>query len=154
MESGLKPYNRQRYENTTQCSAQFGLKVYRNFLREYAVTMITLRLPQVTQAIGTSAFNDVLKMAIEELPRDALPLQQGLRATNYVVDRTISAMILAVADGEHAIGAKVGIFYAGIVAGCSCADDPMPINEENEYCELQLEIDKATGATSVTLLPA
>ena len=116
--------------------------------------MITLRLPQVAQAIGTSAFNDVLKTTIEEMPRDALPLQQGLRATSYVVDRTISAMILAVADGEDTISAKVGIFYAGIVAGCSCADDPTPINEENEYCELQLEIDKATGTTSVTLLPA
>lgn len=116
--------------------------------------MITLQLPQVAQAIGTSAFNGVLKTAIEDLPRDALPLQQGLRATSYVVDKKISAMVLAVADGEHTVCTKVGIFYAGIVAGCSCADDPTPINEENEYCELQLEIDKTTGATSVTLLPA
>lgn len=118
------------------------------------MTIVTLQLPQVALAFGTSAFNDVLKAAIEQLPRDALPLQQGLRATSYVVDKKISAMVLAVSDSEHAVCTKVGIFYTGIVAGCSCADDPTPINEENEYCELRLEIDKATGATSVTLLPA
>lgn len=117
------------------------------------MTTITLQLPNVAQAIGTSAFDDVLKTAIEQLPRDALPLQQGLSTTSYVVDKKISAMILTVVDDERAIRAEVGIFYAGIVAGCSCADDPTPINEENEYCELQLTIDKITGATSVTLLP-
>lgn len=117
------------------------------------VTTITLRLPNVAQSIGTSAFNDALKTAIEQLPHDALPLQQGLSTTSYVVDKKTSAMILGVADDGRAIRARVGIFYAGIVAGCSCADDPTPVNEENEYCELQLTIDKITGATSVTLLP-
>ena len=43
--------------------------------------------------------------------------------------------------------------YSGIIAGCSCADNPTPVSELNEYCEVQLEIDKKTAETKVALLP-
>jgi hypothetical protein len=61
-------------------------------------------------------------------------------------------MIISAADEGNTIRARAGIFYTGIIAGCSCADDPTPVNEENEYCEVQLDIDKATAATTVILL--
>ena len=61
-------------------------------------------------------------------------------------------MIISVADEGSIIRAMAGIFYTGIIAGCSCADDPTPVNEESEYCEVQLDIDKATAETTVVLL--
>jgi hypothetical protein len=39
-----------------------------------------------------------------------------------------------------------------VIAGCSCADDPTPTNELDEFCELQLDIDKLTAVATVTLL--
>ena len=42
---------------------------------------------------------------------------------------------------------------SGIIAGCSCADDPTPVDTTTEYCELQLEIDRESAETRVILLP-
>jgi len=50
------------------------------------------------------------------------------------------------------IRVKAGIFYTGVIAGCSCADDPTPIDEQNEYCVVQFDIDRTTADATVTLL--
>ncbi len=47
---------------------------------------------------------------------------------------------------------KAGIFYKGVIAGCNCADDPSPIDEQNEHCVVQFLIDRLTAEASVTLL--
>ena len=56
-----------------------------------------------------------------------------------------------VAELEH-IRAKAGIFYTGIIPGCSCANDPTPETEYSEYCEVLFDINKRTAETLVTLL--
>jgi hypothetical protein len=81
-------------------------------------------------------------------------LQQALAQSSYTDGANRSVRILDVADAGGGIRVKAGIFYTGIIAGCSCADDPTPLNEIAEYCELLFEIDKATAETTVTLLPA
>lgn len=61
-------------------------------------------------------------------------------------------MILNTTEENDSIQVKAGIFYTGIIAGCSCSDDPSPTDEQNEYCELQFIINKNTAETSVNLL--
>ena len=111
-----------------------------------------IRLSNALNAWGTADFSAVLKQEIEQLTIAQLPLQQGLSSTSHALDDRLRVMIISVADEGRIIRAKAGIFYTGIVAGCSCADDPTPVNEESEYCELQLDIDKTTGETTVVLL--
>ena len=82
---------------------------------------------------------------------DHLSLQQGLSNGNYVTDAPITVMINSVAEMENVIRVKAGIFYQGVLGGCSCADDPTPTSESNEYCEVQLDIDKTTSETSIAL---
>ena len=103
-------------------------------------------------AWGTPAFQETLKQEIEQLDAGQLPLQQGLAISSHVADSGFKAMILNVSDDPDSIHAKAGILYSGIIAGCSCADDPTPMSEQNEYCEVLLSIDKQTGKASVTLL--
>jgi hypothetical protein len=112
-----------------------------------------IRLGKALNAWGTPGFDAILKQEIEQLDARWLPLQQGLSQGNCVSDNGFSAMILGVAEQAAVIRARAGIFYAGIIAGCSCADDPTPVDEISEYCELQFDIDKATADTTVTLLP-
>ena len=81
-----------------------------------------------------------------------LPLQQGLATSSYVADGEFSAMVLDVSEDSGFIHAKAGIPYSGIIAGCSCADDPTPVSEQSEYCEVLLAINKLTAETTVTLL--
>lgn len=81
-----------------------------------------------------------------------LPLQQGLSLSSYVGKSPVSAIILNTTEKTDSIQIKAGIFYTGIIAGCSCSDDPSPTDEQNEYCEVQFTINKDTAETTVTLL--
>lgn len=111
-----------------------------------------IRLPNALNAWSTPEFREVLKQEIEQLDAARLPLQQGLSGSSHVTERPFQAMILSVREEPTLIVVRLGVFYTGTVAGCSCADDPSPIDEQNEYCVLQLGIDRLTADTTVTLL--
>ncbi len=82
-----------------------------------------------------------------------LPLQEGLSQGSYVSESKFSAMILGVSEEAGVIFARAGFFYTSIIAGCNCADDPSPVEEQTEYCEMQFEINKKTAEVTVKLLP-
>ena len=111
-----------------------------------------IQLIKSANAWGSPDFEAVFKRELQQLGADRLPLQQGLSASSVALDGTIDVMIKRVSDDAGAIRVKAGIFYAGIIAGCSCADDPTPVSENTEYCEVQVVIDKATAAASIALL--
>lgn len=107
-----------------------------------------MRLPESVRTWGTADFPATLKRELADRA-DELPLQQALSGTSAVADETVTVVLLAVQADATRIEAKVGIFFGGILAGCSCADDPTPIESQTEYCELQLTIDRATGDASI-----
>ena len=111
-----------------------------------------IRFANAVNAWGTPPFQDTLKQEIEQLDAEQLPLQQGLASSSYVIDKKPKAVIIAVSDQIDCIRVKAGIFFAGVIAGCSCADDPTPVDEQSEYCEVQFDINKTTGEASVFLL--
>lgn len=111
-----------------------------------------IRLTKSLSVWGTPAFRETLKREIEDLGATHLPLQQGLSTGSYAIDDGLQAMILGVAEGPTTIRVQAGLFYSGIIAGCSCADDPTPVEAHSEYCEVALDIDKATGETTVAPL--
>ena len=103
-------------------------------------------------AWGTPEFKAALMREIEQLSVNELPLQQGLTTGSHALDDDIQAMILNVQETRSSIRVKAGIFYKAIIAGCSCSDDPTPIDECNEHCEVLIEINKASGEATITLL--
>jgi hypothetical protein len=106
----------------------------------------------VLGAIGAPAVEAVIKRELEHLDPGHLPLQQGLAGTSYAFENKISAMVIRVADGDQSIRIRAGLFYTGILSGCSCADDPTPVEEQNEYCEVSIEIDKAGARARISLV--
>ena len=111
-----------------------------------------IRLTEALNAWGTPDFKDVLKKEIEQIDVGLLPLQQGLSTGSYAINGKFNVMIVGVSEAAGIIRVKARIFYSGIIAGCSCADDPTPVNEESEYCVVQLDINKQTADTMVALL--
>ena len=111
-----------------------------------------IRLTNSLKAWGASNFEDVLKREVEQIKADALPLQQGLSLSSYVTDSPHKAVIVNVSEEADFIRVKAGLFYSGIIAGCSCADDPTPISEQTEYCEVLFAINKKTAEAKVILL--
>lgn len=100
----------------------------------------------------TPEFESHFKAEIEKLRTDQLPLQQGLSKSSYVSDSDINVVILNSNETANTIQIKTGIFYAGIITGSCCADDPTPVDEQTEYCEIEFEINKQTAETTVSLL--
>ena len=112
----------------------------------------TINLPKLARAWGSDTFHSVLKAEIEALGEDKLPLQQGLSQSSYVSDSGYSIMPICEQESEGMLKAHVGVMYSGIIAGCSCADDPTPVDEINEYCELQVTVDLQSAVTTITLI--
>lgn len=107
-----------------------------------------MHLPDSARAWGTADFPAALKRELAE-HADELPLQQALTGTSAVADEPVTVVLLDAQADETSIHAKVGVFFAGILAGCSCADDPTPVEPQTEYCELRIAIERATGHASL-----
>jgi len=105
-----------------------------------------------SKAWNATAFPDVLKREIAALDMGSLPLQQGLRYSSVALADNLSVSILKTTENENSIYANAGLFYNGIIPGCSCADDPTPVDESNEYCEILICINKTTAESTITLI--
>ena len=103
-------------------------------------------------AWNTDAFNNIFIKEISALDENTLPLQQGLLYSSYANGDNLTATVLSKNSDENCLFIKAGLFYTGIIAGCNCADDPTPVDENNEYCEVLFTIDKKTAASSVSLI--
>jgi hypothetical protein len=111
-----------------------------------------IRFDKALLAWGTADFETLLKQEVARLGIEQLPLYQGLSISNHVTDDPITVMINRVTELENVIRVRAGILYTGMTAGCSCADDPTPDSKNNEYCVVQLDIDKTTAETTIDLV--
>ena len=111
-----------------------------------------IQLDKSLRAWGTPEFEAVLKQEVAQFG-DELPLQEGLSVGSYVAKGAISLVIRGVSEERGMIRVRAGIFYESLIGGCSCDGDPTPVSENTEYCEVQLDIDKATAVASVALVP-
>lgn len=114
--------------------------------------MPVITLKNTVNSWASSAFEDTFRNEVLALNCEQLPLQQGLTQSSYVSDSGFYVVILNSFETTTAIHVKAGIFYAGIIAGSCCSDDPTPMNEEAEYCEVEFDIDKSSAETKITLL--
>lgn len=110
-----------------------------------------IQLNKALNAWATPEFETVLKQELAQQAKQ-LPLEQALSASSSVAETPITVVIHRVTGLENVIRVKAGVFYEGEIGGCSCAGDPTPASEYTEYCEVQLDIDKATAAAAVTLV--
>lgn len=110
-----------------------------------------IHLEKSLAAWSTPAFKATLQQEIEALDPDLLPLQEGLSQSSHVVAGNLAAIVLSTHETPDALLVQVGLSYAGIIAGCSCADDPTPVNEIDEYCVVDIRIDRRNGAAAISL---
>jgi hypothetical protein len=113
---------------------------------------VALRLPQSLAAWPSERFSGVLKQELEALGSHALPLQAGLTSSSYVAGDRCEIMTISAREEPGRLCVKVGVFYAGITAGCNCAGDPSAVEPQSEYCEVELTIDRETAAATARLV--
>jgi hypothetical protein len=114
-----------------------------------------LRLKAASAAWQTPDFDKALAAELKAAgtghPDLRRALQQGLSRSSHVADAPIGVSLLAAQGAGDRIQVRATILYAGIIAGCSCADDPTPVDSLPEACELVLSIDRRTGETRIEL---
>ena len=105
------------------------------------------------KAWGSPGFKETFSAEVASLDSMQLPLQQALMQSSYVSDKDFTVVVLNISETKNDIEVKTGIFYAGIIAGSCCADDPTPLDEQTEYWEIQFVINKLSAETTIKLLP-
>jgi hypothetical protein len=111
-----------------------------------------IRLQRALAMWGRPEFEDILKESIRQLDSKELPLQAGLAAGSYALDKPLDVMVISATEKKDSIETKIGIFYRSLLPGCACAGDPTAEDEENEYCVVIVSIDKHTAATHFELV--
>ncbi len=119
------------------------------------MTALSVSMPQTLAAWrkgNASTLREAFIAEASRLQSTQLPLQAGLARSSVVADSPFSVVLITAEEDMQQLRIKAGIFYAGIIAGCSCADDPTPVDEITEYCEVLFSINKANAETLVVLL--
>lgn len=100
------------------------------------------------KAWGSQSFEAIFKQELAQyVPQ--LPLHQALATGNQVSDEPVSVMINSVTESDDHIQIRAGIFFRGLLLGCSCSDDPSGPSETNEYCEVEITLDRVTAAAEI-----
>jgi len=99
------------------------------------------RLGNSLRAWNTDAFAGILKADLLALGAGVLPLHEAA-AGGCVDEGHVEITVLGASDSAAEIQVNVGVFFAEVLAGCSCGDEP---SASNAYCELRVSIEKATG---------
>lgn len=107
------------------------------------------KLPDSLQQWPSASFSDTLKRELESLPTASLPLEKGTTRCGIVDDSNIAVTVINVTQNNTHIQAKIGVFFTEIVAGCVCGEDPAP---ENAYCELRINIEKASAEANFEII--
>ncbi len=100
---------------------------------------MSFSLPRTRSAWNTAAFAAAFKEEIAGVDPARLPLLRLLQHGSEIVG-TPQFMPLGSAMDGNILHLRTGVFLHSILSGCSCADDPTPIDTRNEYGELELLI--------------
>lgn len=111
-----------------------------------------LLLPRTLRAWDSADLAATFKQELAEQGHAHLPLQQSLRLSSSVLNTPITVLLQAAHATAQHLHIQAGIFYQGVTAGCSCADDPSSLSENTEYCVVRLMINRSDAQTSVVLL--
>ena len=110
-----------------------------------------LRFPR-TAGADPAEIESVFKEELAATSPDALPLQQGMAHGSVADGGGLSAMVICTDGDSDQLRIHAGLFFASVVGGCACHNDPTPMAEEAEYCEALFEIERPGGAARVSLL--
>ena len=113
-----------------------------------------LSLPESRDAWEGPDFEQVFVAEVQQLRREQLPLLAAMEHGNQVPEGEVKVMVLQRQRTGDRLSVTAGVFFSSVIGGCNCADDPSPIEENTEYCELVFRIDPASGATQVELRQA
>ncbi len=108
------------------------------------------RLPKSLSAFGSTIFNQTVKQELADFNNTDFPLHLATTQGGIVDNKQVSISVLNSIEKATNIEVKLAVFFDELVAGCSCGDQPMQVNN---YCQLLLLINKQTSQATFLMLP-
>ncbi len=105
-------------------------------------------LPNTTAAFNHERFEATVKQELAAQDDFAKHLQQSLQFGSYALLDELEIMITKIAADDTHLHIQIGAFYHSFIAGCNCADDPSPVEKNDEYAEISVIIDRQ-NATAI-----
>jgi hypothetical protein len=102
-------------------------------------------LPQSLATFNRMEFAATIKQELALQDDFAQLLQQTMQFGSCALLDELEIMLNKVEADERQIHIEVGAFYHSIIAGCNCADDPSPVEKNNEYAEIGITIERASA---------
>ena len=100
---------------------------------------------------NTPTFENTFKAEVRNLDKELLPLQKSLLFSSYVSNEKISPVVMSSSASTTHLLIKTTIFFTGIIAGCSCSDNPGPQDTQQESCDVLFRINLNNAETQVEL---
>lgn len=116
-----------------------------------SAVMLSCRLPRALAAWDTPEFEGVLKAELAHLGAGALPLQP-VRGS-HVIAAAVSVLVLETEVSAATLQIRAGVHFQSVIAGCSCADDPTPVDTLDEYSEVRIVLDRESGEAEISAVP-
>lgn len=111
-----------------------------------------LKLTQSLSSWNTEQFKQAFVSEVANLSLEQLPLQQAMRIGNSASKHNLNIMINRLYEDEDSLYIRSGIFFSSIISGCSCADDPTPVDYNTEYAELLFRIDRKCAEAHISII--
>lgn len=111
-----------------------------------------LKLEKSLSSWGTPEFRETFISEVSRLSLEQLPLQQAMRTGNMASLHNLAIMLNQQHQDHDFIYVYTGVFFSSLISGCSCADDPTPVDYNTEYCELQFRINKKCATTHISII--
>jgi len=108
-------------------------------------------LEKSCQAWDSPAFEETFKREVQALDAQQLQLHRAMQHGNHPGTRAPSVILLGSRGDQRSIEIRAGVLFSSVIGGCNCADDPSPLDEINEYCEMTFHIDRVSGETRIDL---
>jgi len=102
-------------------------------------------LHQSHAALGSKHFDATFKQELAAQDNFAQQLQQAMQFGSCALLDDVEIMLNKIAVDDAQILVQTGVFYHSIIAGCNCADDPSPVEKNNEYAEICVIIDRQSA---------
>ncbi len=109
-------------------------------------------LPNTTSAFNHERFEATVKQELAAQDDFAKLLQQTLQFGSYALLDELEIMLNKIEADDAHIRIEIGAFYHSLIAGCNCADDPSPVEKNNEYTEISIIIDRKNAAAILKAL--
>ncbi len=112
----------------------------------------TVLLPNTLLAINLPHFKTTFVKELSTVNKNLLPLQRALSHSSYLSNEPFQVIYMSHQLTADELLIKTTIFFTGIIAGCSCTDDPTPQDTQTEACELLVIVNRDTAQTTFTLI--